>query len=179
MATTKSRTNSPLQSTRQMLDELDTLMERMLALPVGDDEDLPPLPRDMPTAPTLKATLTPIADRTTLDEEYPAETDRGYSTEPIDDDLGDAEKVKFSQTETAATLAHLDELLSELDGLRARVDDPDGLISLTLGFDGRLLELRIADAIGRVMTNLELEKRLNNLFAAGTQGVDAMREDLL
>jgi len=56
--------------------------------------------------------------------------------------------VKFSQNETAAALAHLDELLSELDSLLARVDDPDGLISLTLGFDGRLLELRIADAIG-------------------------------
>jgi hypothetical protein len=95
------------------------------------------------------------------------------------DDLGDAEKVKFSQTETAATLARLDELLRELDGLRARVEDPDGLISLTLGFDGRLIELRIADAIGRVMTNLELEKRLNSLFAAGTKGVEAMREDPL
>jgi hypothetical protein len=95
------------------------------------------------------------------------------------DDLGNAEKVKFSQAETAATLARLDELLDKLDGLRARVDDPDGLISLTLGFDGRLLELRIADGIGHVMTNLELEKRLNNLFAAGTKGVDAMREDLL
>ena len=94
------------------------------------------------------------------------------------DELGDAEKVKFSQTETAATLAHLDELLRELDGLRARVEDPDGLISLTLGFDGRLLEVRIADAIGQVMTNLELEKRLNSLFAAGTKGVDAMRDDL-
>lgn len=95
------------------------------------------------------------------------------------DDLGDAEKVKFSQAETAAALAHLDELLSELDGLRARVDDPDGLVSLTLGFDGRLLELRIADAIGQVMTNLELEQRLNGLFAAGTKGVEGMREELL
>ena len=56
--------------------------------------------------------------------------------------------MKFSQNETAAALAHLDELLSELDSLLARVDDPDGLISLTLGFDGRLLELRIANAIG-------------------------------
>lgn len=95
------------------------------------------------------------------------------------DDLGDAEKVKFSQTETAAALAHLDELLSELDGLQARVDDPEGLVALTLGFDGRLLEVHIADAIGHVMTNLELEKRLNSLFAAGTKGVDEMREDLL
>jgi hypothetical protein len=95
------------------------------------------------------------------------------------DDLGDAEKVKFSQAETAAALAHLDELLSELDGLRAQVDDPEGLVTLTLGFDGRLLEVRIADAVGRVLTNLELEKRLNSLLAAGTKGVDAMREDLL
>jgi hypothetical protein len=30
-----------------------------------------------------------------------------------------------------------------------------------------------------VMTNLELEKSLNSLFAAGTKGVDAMRADLL
>lgn len=95
------------------------------------------------------------------------------------EDLSDAEKVKFSQTETAATLAHLDKLLRELDDLRAAVDDPEGLVSLTLGFDGRLLEVRIADAIGRVMTNLELEKRLNGLFAAGTKGVDEMRADLL
>lgn len=94
------------------------------------------------------------------------------------DDLGDAEKVKFSQTETAAALVHLDELLSELDGLRARVDDPDGLVALTLGFDGRLLEVQIAGDIGHIMTNLELEKRLNSLFAAGTKGVDEMRDDL-
>jgi hypothetical protein len=94
-------------------------------------------------------------------------------------DLGDAEKVKFSQTETAATLAHLEQLLRELEGLRAGVDDPDGLVSLALGFDGRLVDVRIADAIGSVMTNLELEKRINGLFAAGSKGVDQMRDDLL
>jgi hypothetical protein len=94
-------------------------------------------------------------------------------------DLGDAEKVKFSQTETAATLAHLEQLLRDLEGLRAGVDDPDGLVSLTLGFDGRLVDVRIADAVGHVMTNLELEKRINGLFAAGSKGVDQMRDDLL
>ena len=50
------------------------------------------------------------------------------------EDLGDAEKVKFSQTETAAALAHLDELLSELDGLRAQVDDPEGSGGAHAGF---------------------------------------------
>ena len=93
-------------------------------------------------------------------------------------DLGDAEKVKFSQNEIASTLAHLDKLLTDLDGLRAGVDDPDGLVSLTLGFDGRLLDIQLADGIGHVMTNLDLEKRLNTLLAAGTEGVDDMRNDL-
>jgi hypothetical protein len=94
------------------------------------------------------------------------------------DDLGDAEKVKFSEAETASTLAHLDKLLRDLDELGAGVEDPDGLISFSLGFDGRLLDLRIADAVGQVMTNLDLEKRLNGLFAAGTDGVDGMRAEL-
>lgn len=94
------------------------------------------------------------------------------------DDLADEDKVKFSQTECAATLAHLDQLLSDLDGLRAAVDDPDGYVSFVLGFDGRLLNLQIADGIGHVMTNLELEARLNRLIAAGVQAVDQMRDDL-
>ena len=47
-----------------------------------------------------------------------------------------------------------------------------------LGFDGRLLSLQIAEAIGLVITNVELENRLNRLFAAGTDGVDHMRDDL-
>jgi hypothetical protein len=94
------------------------------------------------------------------------------------DDLDDAGKVAFSQAETAATLAHLDELLRELEDLRAGIDDPGGLIALTLGFDGRLLELSIADGIGDVMTNLDLERKLNNLFTAGTDGVSGMRDEV-
>ena len=94
------------------------------------------------------------------------------------DDLADAEKVKFSQTECAATLARLDQLLRDLDGLRAAVDDPDGYISLVVGFDGRLLSVHIADGIGAVMNNLELERRLNRLIAAAGDGVEQMRAEL-
>ncbi|WP_431241085.1 hypothetical protein ACQ86B_28710 (plasmid) [Mycolicibacterium aichiense] len=94
------------------------------------------------------------------------------------DDLGDAEKVKFVQNETASTLAHLDKLLRDLDDIGAGVDDPDGLVSLSLGFDGHLVEIQIADAIGQVMTNIDLENRLNSLFAAGAKGVADMRDEL-
>lgn len=57
MPSTKSTPHGGAASTRQMLDELDALMERMLALPVNDLDDLAqePTPR-----PTLSATLTVI-----------------------------------------------------------------------------------------------------------------------
>jgi hypothetical protein len=77
MASSQSKTGSPLQSTRQMLDELDSLMERMLALPVGDVEDLPPLPRDVPALSSLAARLTDLPSAESLpseDEETPAPT---------------------------------------------------------------------------------------------------------
>jgi hypothetical protein len=50
-----------LHTTRQMLDELDALMERMLALPVNEIEDTRPEPAPAPPAPTaapLTAKLT-------------------------------------------------------------------------------------------------------------------------
>ncbi|MCI0377278.1 MAG: hypothetical protein L0215_06720 [Gemmataceae bacterium] len=55
---TSPSTEARLQSTRQLLDELDALMERMLALPVNDaDGPMPALPELAP-APTVSATLT-------------------------------------------------------------------------------------------------------------------------
>jgi hypothetical protein len=53
--------DSSLQTTKQMLDELDALMEKMLSLPVNDLEDAPPLPRGVVKAPSLSATLTLLA----------------------------------------------------------------------------------------------------------------------
>ena len=51
-----------LQSTRQILDELDALMDRMLAIPVNDmDEPLPPA-RSIIHIPTVSATLTVLEE---------------------------------------------------------------------------------------------------------------------
>lgn len=49
--------NGSLQTTRQMLDELDALMEKMLALPVQDGE-APASVKTAPAAPALTASLT-------------------------------------------------------------------------------------------------------------------------
>jgi len=60
-----------LQSTRQMLDELDALMDRMLAIPVNDLDESPPAPRGIVRMPTVSATLT-VLDPTAADDDAPA-----------------------------------------------------------------------------------------------------------
>lgn len=55
---------SSLQTTRQMLDELDALMERMLALPVNELEDAPPS-RTTSKPPTVAASLTLLSPAST------------------------------------------------------------------------------------------------------------------
>jgi hypothetical protein len=76
-----SQEASPLQSTRQMLDDLDALMERMLSLPVGDNEELPPLPRDILKTPALSASLT------LLDEPEPP-----HESSPLLDEVEESEE---------------------------------------------------------------------------------------
>jgi hypothetical protein len=96
--------------------------------------------------------------------------------EPRFEDLGDAEKVKYSETEVAATLGKLDALIAELSALRTDVDDPDGVVRFTLGDDGRLLTLFIDDSAGNRLTNLGLEQKLNTLLEHGNQAVWATRQ---
>jgi len=92
------------------------------------------------------------------------------------DDLGDAEKVKYSEAEIASTLSKLDDMIARLTALRTAVDDPDGLVRFTLGDDGRLLELFIDDAVRTSLTNLGLERKLNDLFAAGNEAMSLSRK---
>jgi hypothetical protein len=92
------------------------------------------------------------------------------------EDLGDAEKVKFVEAELSSTLNRLDDMIARLTGLRTQVNDPDGLVRFTLGDDGRLLTLFIDDAVRTRLNNLGLEKKLNDLFAAGNESMRLSRK---
>jgi hypothetical protein len=54
--------DTTLQTTKQLLDELDSLMEKMLSLSTNDPDDAPPFPQEVikppASTPTLSATLT-------------------------------------------------------------------------------------------------------------------------
>jgi hypothetical protein len=91
-------------------------------------------------------------------------------------DLGDAEKVKYVQAELASTLGKLDDMIAQLTALRTEVDDPDGLVRFTLGDDGRLLSLFIDDAVRTSLNNLGLERKLNDLLAAGNEAMRLSRK---
>ncbi len=54
----KKSNDGSLQTTKQMLDELDALMEQMLALPVNEPDAVPPFPKSVVKGPNLAATLT-------------------------------------------------------------------------------------------------------------------------
>jgi hypothetical protein len=92
------------------------------------------------------------------------------------DGLGDAEKVKYCEAEVAATLGRLDDMIARLSALRTEIDDPDGWVRCTLGDDGRLLTLFIDDAVRTSLTNLDLERKLNELFSAGNEAMRLSRK---
>ena len=97
--------------------------------------------------------------------------DRGFH------DLDPEEKVKFSEAEIAATLAKLDDAIARIAALRTEVEDPDGLIRFTLGDDGRLLTLFMHENIGQMLTNRDLEDRLNRLFDRGNEAMRLSRSE--
>ena len=96
---------------------------------------------------------------------------------PAFDDLGDAEKVKFVETELPVALAKIDDALARLAALRTEVEDPDGFVRFTLGEDGRLLNLFIHDAAQTSLTHLALEQKLNTLFDAGNEAMRLSRNE--
>jgi hypothetical protein len=97
--------------------------------------------------------------------------------QPSFDDLGDAEKVKFCETELAATLTRLDDAIARLAALRTEVEDPAGLVRFTLGEDGRLLSLFVDDAAPHLLTNIALEEKINGLLEAGNEAMRLSRKE--
>ena len=64
----KTANDTTLQSTKQMLDELDALMEQMLSLPVNDPEEASAFPKDVVKPHALTASLTLLDSPAPLSE---------------------------------------------------------------------------------------------------------------
>jgi hypothetical protein len=168
------------------------------AHPGGGGQEAPQRPKKVVVPPephTESVTGKVHADRIALslagrDGPEPEPPDDGSSPRPVvrritmasrDDartefeDFGDAEKVKFVEADLTATLDKLDDMIARLTALRTEVEDPDGLVRFSLGDDGRLLSLFIDDAVRTRLTNLGLEKKLNDLLSAGNEAMRLSR----
>jgi hypothetical protein len=93
------------------------------------------------------------------------------------DDLDDAAKVRYSQSELAATFAELSAVLDRLAALRTNAADPDGNVRFTLGPDGRLLSLFIDESVPTRLTHLALEEKINGLLAEANRVAEKSRKE--
>lgn len=92
------------------------------------------------------------------------------------EDLDPAEQEAAALAGLDALSAKLHHMLTRLRGMRVEVADPDGSIRLTIGDDGRLLALFIADDVPRDLTNIELEHKINDLIRAGNEEITRMHD---
>ena len=94
------------------------------------------------------------------------------------DDLDPAGQYTAATAELDALSAKLRRMLARLRAIRVDVADPDGQIRVTLGDDGRLLALFIADDAPRTLTHLELEHIINDLIRDGNDEIADMHADI-
>jgi len=93
------------------------------------------------------------------------------------DELDDAAKVRYSQSQLAATFAELSAVLDRLAALRTDAGDPDGDVRFTLGPDGRLLSLFIDDSVPARLTHLALEEKVNGLLTEANRVAEKSRKE--
>lgn len=94
------------------------------------------------------------------------------------EDLAPAAQEAAALAELDALSAKLQHMLARLRAMRVDVEDPDGTIRLSIGDDGRLLALFIADDAPRRLTNLELERKINDLIRAGNEEIAEMHAEI-
>ena len=88
MASTQIKDEAKLQDTRQLLDELDALMDQMLALPIDDPAEADvPAPTPPGPTPTVSATLT-MLDTYSTPAADAAPTDRPTHDAVVNDSAG-------------------------------------------------------------------------------------------
>ena len=91
------------------------------------------------------------------------------------EELDPAAQQAYCLAELEALEGRLQTMLARSDAIRVEMTDPDNMVRLTLGSDGRLLALWIADDAPRRLSNIELEDRINDLIGAGWEAVTEMR----
>ena len=70
-------------------------------------------------------------------------------------------------------MSGLDELIKKLSTVKVGAQDPDGVVQVTLGYNGRLSRLWMDPGATARFNNLELEDKLNQTMRDAQAGIDA------
>jgi DNA-binding protein YbaB len=92
--------------------------------------------------------------------------------------LDDRGKRAFCENELDEVYDGLDKLIQAISAIKVGAEDPDGVVQLTLGCDGRLLKLWIDPGATNQFTNLELEKKVSETIRDGLDEIARARTEL-
>jgi DNA-binding protein YbaB len=98
---------------------------------------------------------------------------RQPAAQEVFDNLDDRGKRDFVEKELGDVVSGLDDLIKKLSNVKVGAQDPDGVVQVTLGYNGRLSRLWMDPGATARFNNLELEDKLNQTMRDAQAGIDA------
>ena len=92
--------------------------------------------------------------------------------------LDDRGKRAFCERELDDIYNGLDRLIQAISGVKVLAEDPDGVIRLTVGCDGRLIKLWIDPGATSRFTHLVLEQKFNETMRDALDEVARARSEI-
>jgi DNA-binding protein YbaB len=97
---------------------------------------------------------------------------RQPTAQEVFDKLDDRGKRDFVEKELGDVVTGLDKLIKKLSNVKVGAQDPDGVVEVTLGYNGRLRRLWMDPGATTRFNNLELEEKLNRTMRDALAGID-------
>lgn len=98
---------------------------------------------------------------------------RQPTAQEVFDKLDDRGKRDFVEKELGDVVTGLDKLINKLSNVKVGAQDPDGVVEVTLGYNGRLSKLWMDPGAPARFNNLELEEKLNRTMRDALAGIDS------
>lgn len=103
---------------------------------------------------------------------HPEQPERRPSAQEVYDSCDDYGKVDFVDAELGGIAAGLDQLIKDLSDIKMGARDPDGVVEVVLGYNGRLSRLWLDESVSTRYSNLELEEKLNQTTRDALGAID-------
>lgn len=113
---------------------------------------------------------------TAADVEPSAQAPKG--AEAMFASLDDRGKVAFVEKEQDELYDGLDRLIKKLAAVKVKVESEDGRMAVTVAYDGRPVELYMADGLTTQRDHLTLERESNELAALAWAEVQRVRKEI-